>query len=429
MVASRYSASLRNLRSLLFIRCIFIAAQVALLWYVSGRGAAAITGLGMTVVLVLLGLVTIASFLRMRGPWPVTDAEYFAQLAIDSLALTALLFFSGGGSNPFVTYYLLPVIVSAALLPRGYTWSLALASLLAYSVLLYQHIPLPLFAPEDHGAMGHAGMDGAAGGLNVHIAGMWVNFLVSVALITWFVSGMATVLREQQAKSAASREDKLRNEQLLAAASLAAGTAHELGTPLATMTLLVEELKAAGPDDDPRQDLEQLGQQLSRCRSILEKLSRRAELTDLEHTYQTAVTDYLAAVLERWQVSRPDATASLSVDSDGEPPVLQVEPTLDQAIENLLNNAANACPQGIQIHLDWTPQVISVAIDDQGPGIPLELMDRLGKPIVRAGEAGLGLGLMISHATVNRYGGSIELSNRSEGGARALLTLPRQPAL
>ena len=419
---SRYSASLRNLRSLLLIRCVFIAGQAALLWYIVGEGAGKTVQWTFFAVLTALVVVTAVSFFRLRGPWPVTDPEYFAQLAIDVLALTVLLYAGGGGSNPFVTYYLIPVVISAALLPRRYTWVLATVSLLAYGVLLFKHVPLPIFATMDHTGMGHGAV---AAGLNVHILGMWLNFLVSVALITFFVAGMAAVLREQRARVAANREDTLRNEQLLAAASLAAGTAHELGTPLATMSMLVEELAETATDAAQQQDLEQLTTQLVRCRAILEKLSQRAQMTDLGQTYSIAATEYLQSVLEQWHVSRPDATATLVVSGTGSAPELTVEPTLDQAIENLLNNAANACPAEITMTLDWDAACLRVAIDDRGPGIPLELMGTLGRPIVRTGETGLGLGLMISHATVERYGGSIELSNRSEGGARALLTLPR----
>ncbi|MEM0953611.1 MAG: ATP-binding protein [Pseudomonadota bacterium] len=421
---SRYSASLRNLRSLLLIRCVFIAAQVGLLWYIAAKGAEALVRQALTALLVALSLITFASFLRLRGPWPVTDVEYFVQLALDSLALTALLYFSGGGSNPFVTYYLLPVVISAALLPRQYTWTLAITSLMAYGALLFNHVPLPIFSAGDHAAMGHTAA--SAGGLNVHIIGMWLNFLVSVALITFFVAGMAAVLREQTARAAAGREDKLRNEQLLAAASLAAGTAHELGTPLATMAMLVEELEAATNNPAQREDLEQLSEQLARCRDILAKLSRRAQMTDLSQTYSIDATTYLQGVLEQWQVSRPDASARLTVTGAGTSPQLDVEPTLDQAIENLLNNGANACPRDIALTLHWSESWVELAIDDHGAGVPVELMGSLGQPIVRSSDTGLGLGLLISHATVDRYNGSIELSNRSEGGARALLRLPRR---
>ncbi len=425
MGVSRYSASLRNLRSLLLVRCIFIAAQAGLLWYIGREGADSSARTAMAVVLAGLAAITAASFARLQGPWPVTDAEFFSQLALDTFSLTLLLYLSGGGNNPFVTYYLIPVIIAAALLPRRYTWALAIASLLAYGALLFKHVPLPLFAAMTHEAMSHGGMRGDSSPITVHIAGMWINFLVSVGLITWFVAGMAAVLREQQAASAASREDTLRNEQLLAAASLAAGTAHELGTPLATISLLVEALEDSELNSSQREDLDRLNAQLQRCRSILEKLSRRAQLTDLEQRYRTSLLTYLESTLAQWQVSRPDATARIVKAGSGPVPELEVEPTLDQAIENLLNNAANACPDNMLITVDWSDTALRVAIDDNGPGVPLDIMNSLGTPVVRAGQRGLGLGLMISHATINRYGGNIELSNRADGGARALLTLPR----
>ncbi len=406
----RYSASLSNLRSLLIIRSLVIVGQLLLLWYLGDKdiSAGALTGLQYTVA-VLAGL-TLLSFIRLRMGWPITDAEYFAQLIVDVCGLSVFLYFSGGANNPFVSYYLIPVVISAAVLGRHFTWILALLSLAAYSALLFYYLPLPLFTPPHHG---HTP--------NIHVAGMWVNFVISIALITWFVVGMAASLRRQEQDQVEEREDQLRNEQVLAVAGLAAGTAHELGTPLTTMTVLLEELQEKQPDN---RDLQLLQEQLGRCRTILEKLSKTAQLSDVGETRRVDSADYMAVVFDQWQLIRPDATATFMIAGRGQSPMIDVELTLGQAIENLLNNAANAWPKDIQVELDWSDSELMISIADQGPGISAKLMQQIGKPIIREGGRGMGLGLLLSHATINRYRGRIELQNRPSGGTIARLYIP-----
>lgn len=413
--ARRYSASSRNLRSLLIIRSLVLLCQLCLLWYLSDKELVPGSARGMLLTVIALGLVTAAGFVRLRLAWPVTDQEYFSQLCIDVAALSAFLYFSGGANNPFVSYYLVPIVIAAAVLPRHLTVYIAGLSLAAYSALLVLHVPLPLFAPHAHGEPSL---------FSVHVAGMWVNFLLSVLLITGFVVGMAASLRQQEAEQVSQREDVLRNEQVLAVASLAAGTAHELGTPLSTLAVVLEEISDTG--DVSEADIELLAEQVRRCKTILEQLSRTAELRDIGETRRVTAVDYLQELLAGWQLRRPQATTTLSVAGLGQPPWLAVELTLDQAIENLLNNAADACAEDIEVELGWDDTRITVDINDHGPGLSQAMAGRSGKPVIREGGRGLGLGLLISHATINRYGGTIELSNRENGGARARLCLPRE---
>lgn len=411
-----YSASIGNLRSLLVIRSLVILGQSTLLWYLLQSDLDSATRDGMLYSLAALLAITLLSFLRSYSRWPITDAEYGAQLCVDVLGLSALLYFSGGASNPFVSYYLVPLVICAALLPRGYTWFIALLSLASYSLLMYYHVPLPLFSPPQE----HLG-----GGMNVHVMGMWVNFFVSVCLITYFVVGMGASLRRQEREATEKREDELRNEQILAVASLAAGTAHELGTPLATMSVLLEELSAAETDPSRSEDYQLLTEQIQRCSLILEKLTLTAQLRDIQETRRVTLVAYVNHTVNQWLVSRPEASVEVQIKDAEYSPSLQVEYTLGQAFENLLNNAADAWPKDIVVNLDWDRREVRISITDKGPGIPTHIMENIGKPIFRDGEGGLGLGLLLSHATINRYGGKIEWTNLPQGGTCATLRLPR----
>lgn len=402
------------------MRSVALLGQIGVLVYVLNASRTTENLTGLVTSLVLLALITVASLWRSTNGWPVTDQEFFAQLLIDVLGWTSLMYFSGGANNPFVSYYIVPLVVSAAVLPWRYTWLITGLSLTGYSLLLYYYLPFPLFTP-------HAGMN--HGGSNVHILGMWFNFLFSAGLITYFVVRMATTLRRQERETVARKEDKLRNDQIMAVAGLAAGTAHELGTPLSTISVLLEEM---AEDDNlgqqSRDDLELIQQQLQQCKNILQALSRTAQLSSIDEQQCLDAADWVQQTIDRWSVRRPQVVYLFNYDASTTAPELNVDPTLGQALENILNNAADAGGDNLEITLDWTSAEIRVAVRDHGSGIASERLEDLGKPVIQTSEDGLGLGLMLSHATVERYGGRIELHNANGGGTIATLHLPRRDA-
>lgn len=413
------TASAANLRRLALIRLIFISCLLAALAYVYRSVEADFVHPAQLSILAIFALLTIITFWRLQHPWPVTDIEYFFQLLIDIGGLTIVLYFSGGATNPFVSYYLVPITVSAALLPWRFTWIIAGLSLLAYSLMLIYYRPFLSMQPT----MDHS--HHAANSFNLHILGMWFTFAISTMLITYFVVKMASALRQQETKLAANREDELRDEQILAVATLAAGTAHELGTPLATMTLLLDELE----QDYQQQpalgsDLALLKQQLESCKKILKGLVSTADAHSHGNKTAVAIGPYLQQLLSHWQVLRPQCHFHLSIAPQCQQRTLLVEPTLEQAISNLLNNAADASDQAIEVTANCQANDLVISIRDHGAGIAMEIAEQIGKPFVSTKGKGLGLGLFLSHATINRYGGSIELFNHPEGGTLAELRLP-----
>ncbi len=165
----------------------------------------------------------------MRRGGPVGDAELFFELLADVGCLTALLYLSGGSTNPFVSLYLLPLTIAAAALPARYAWSMAGLTVTGYTLLLF------FFRPLGHDQSMHSSA------FNLHILGMWITFLVSAMLIASFVTTMSASIRVRDRELAAARERALRDEQVLALGTFAAGAAHELGTPLATIAVLSRE--------------------------------------------------------------------------------------------------------------------------------------------------------------------------------------------
>lgn len=412
------SPTLENLRSLLIIRSIVLLGQIGVLCYVLLVSRTTEDLLGMTVSLALLALLTAASFWRSGKPWPVSDGEFLAQLLLDVLVWTALMYFTGGANNPFISYYIVPLVIAAAVLPWRHTWLVAVASLLAYSLLLYYYRPFPLFTPHAH--MGHSNN-------NVHVLGMWFNFLFSAGLITYFVVRMATQLRRQESRSMAQREQRLRSDQIMAVASLAAGTAHELGTPLSTMTVLLDEMLANERlDEQSRQDCKVLQQQLLHCKNTLGDLTRTAELNTGDEPEIVPLEDFVLDTVTRWAVRRPGMSYQLQALDGADGVTIASDSTLAQALENLLNNAADAGSDKVEVSFGKKGQEAMIQVRDWGSGIAPALLEDIGKPIIRTSGKGLGIGLLLSHATVERFGGRVELRNATDRGAIAILFLPNR---
>ncbi len=368
--------------------------------------------------LVILTSVNLLTFMRLRKPLPVAPLEFFIQLLVDLGCLSAVFYFSGGANNPFVSYFLVPICICAATLSGTYTLAIAGVSVLSYSLLLFFHIPLPILSPHHHQA---------DNSINLHVMGMWLNFFISACLITYFIVKMARDLRAQEAQLNRWREDQLRDEQVMAVATLAAGTAHELGTPLSTMKLLLSELRTEYQQLEPLQnDLKLLQNQVNQCANTLRELVATAEHTKDGQLPSEQIDIYCTSVIERWKIMRPDVIARIHfADHNTNADICaQFHPTIAQAIINLLNNAADASPQEIEIEINWDEQQLIWIIKDMGAGIAEEVTAHLGKSFISTKTKGLGIGLLLTQATINRYGGTVSLHNRTPRGTITKLTLP-----
>lgn len=368
------------------------------------------------IALVILTCVNLLTFTRLRKPLPVAPMEFFLQLLVDLGCLSAVFYFSGGANNPFVSYFLVPICICAATLSGAYTIAIASVSVLSYSLLLFFHIPLPILSPHHHQA-DHS--------LNLHIIGMWLNFFISACLITYFIVKMARDLRAQEAQLNRWREDQLRDEQVMAVATLAAGTAHELGTPLSTMKLLLSELRVEYKELQPLQaDLQLLQEQVNQCANTLRELVATAEQTKDGQLPGDNIRSYCSNLIERWKIMRPDVCALVRLPAEQSEFNAQFHPTIAQAIINLLNNAADASPEDIEIDIRWTEEKLYLTIKDCGPGIAEEVTAHLGKSFVSTKTKGLGIGLMLTQATINRYGGTVSLHKREPHGTITQLEFP-----
>ena len=286
-----------------------------------------------------------------------------------------------------VSLYLLPVVVAATLLSSILTWLVAALTVLCYTVI-FVYVPLP----ENHALHG--------GGLSLHLIGMWFTFLLSAALIAHFTARMARSLRARDAMLAAAREDALRSEQIVALGTMAAGAAHELGTPLNTMTLLADELiDACCHDVQARQCVTELKTQIANCKQSITTLLAAAQHSRSEGGHAQPADEFLEDIFAKWQIIRPVAAVAYHWQGARPGPSILAEQTLGQAVINLLNNAAGLSPH---------------------------VQDRAGEPFftTKPPGQGIGLGLFLANATIEKMGGSIELFSRSGGGTCTQVILP-----
>ncbi len=388
-------------------------AAVSCLW----QGAVNLPFTEILIALVILTGVNLLTFSRLRQTLPVTELEFFIQLLIDLACLSAVFYFSGGANNPFVSYFLVPICISAATLGSGLTLTIASLSILSYSLLLFFHVPLPILAPDHHQHDNNS--------LNLHVLGMWLNFFISAGLITYFIVKMARDLRAQETQLNRWREDQLRDEQVMAVATLAAGTAHELGTPLSTMKVLISELREEyANNENLRNDLALLQAQVNQCSTTLRDLVNKAELAKEGKIAAESVRAYCENLLERWKILRPDTNSTIEFSAKSPALTAVFSPTIAQAILNLLNNAADASPDDIQIAIEWNQAAMQWTINDNGPGIAEDISPHLGKTFISTKNKGLGIGLLLTQATINRHGGTVSLHNRAPRGTTTQVQLP-----
>ena len=405
------SASRHNLFRLGLIRAVVLLGQGLALLYFTFFKPIDLPTSSIALVLAIYASITIATANRGRVNIPITNREFFVHLLVDIFFFSMLLYLSGGASNPFISYYLISISIAAIVLPPLYTAVIALTTLLCYSLLLSYHIPVSAIAPHD--------MRHSMAGNNLHIWGMWANFVISAAIITYFVSRMASELRFQQQKIAQHREQQLQDEQLLAIGTLAAGTAHELGTPLNTMKLLVDEMLVK---QEKNSDLDLLSQQIDQCKITLKQLQTTANESSAENYSAQPLHTFFNQLFERWQLMRPELnTTIIYADCPAPAPDLKFHPTIAQSILNLLNNAADASPEWVEVAISWTDTEIEMEIRDRGEGF-----ETAGKtvPFFSSKSEGLGLGLFLSQSTVTRFGGSISLQNLTDGGTLTTIKLP-----
>ena len=335
--------------------------------------------------------------------------HYLLLLMVSVLMLGWFLHDSGGHTNPLISLLLVPLAMSAAMLGWQASASLALLILVIYAGLMQFFVPLAA-----SGAHHHHGNDQM---MQLHLFGMWLTFCLSVVLILVFVIPLAVSIRQQRELIARQREKSLQDERIVAMATFAASAAHQLGTPLSTLSVIADDL-AEDFQDNPqvRDDVKLMAEQVVVCKEILHSMMRRADAIRNQERQLIRIKDFLQRVREQFNLLNPSRSVTLRLGQQSSV-TIESDETLEQAVLNLLDNAARAAQDNPVIELDAAPGEVCLRILDSGPGLPPEVELAIGQPFIstRDKNEGMGLGLFLSHATINRLGGRLKVSTRPEG--------------
>jgi len=415
-LSAYFNANYLHMRHLFILRSLFIVVQIVATFI-----AIFYMHLDLPLTPLLMEFIALSAFnvyvwLRLKCYDGASDNEIFKHLFVDVAALTVVLYFTGGASNPFITLFIFPLIISVTVMPARFSWMFAAITFIAYTFLMFQYQPLEMMHAEHN--MGSE--------FNTHIMGMWMAFALSAGLVAHFVAKMGNTIRLQQNLLVKANEDALRDRQIIELGTLAASTAHELGTPLGTMNLLVTELKKdiRNVPDQVTKDLDSLKCQIDRCKDALSNLSASAGAINISEGTITSVEDYLKNVMVTWQAVRPEVELQTSWNGTDIHANILDDRTLTQAIMNILDNAADVSPLDIEWDADWDAKQLVMEIRDRGHGLSEDIKHKLGKSPVSQKEQGLGLGLFLSHTIIERFGGSVNLSNREGGGMTTRIIVP-----
>ncbi len=404
------ASTVLNLRRLFFLRIISITGQALAILIAIKWLQLPLQVLPLALILSALTAWNLLTWRRLRQPGEITDWELFIQLVMDVLALSGVLYFSGGATNPFTWVFLLPVIIAATILPKRFAWGMAGLTVACYSLLVWFYVPLQ---PANMANMSHSS------NFAQHVFGMWFGFVLSAVMVAYFVAGMANTLRERDRILARAREQALRDEQLVALGALAAGAAHELGTPLGTMAIVTGELEQdypPGRDKALNQKLNLIKDQIARCKQALSVISASAGEVRAESGKLVSVQGYLEQLLEQWRQQRPDIKLQSALQGDDAAPKMLADHALTQALTNIFDNAADVSPQCVEMKARWDSNELVIDINDRGPGLDAAASSSVGKTPFSTKKQGLGLGLFLSHAAIERMGGNVTLFNREGGG-------------
>ena len=407
----------QNLKLLFYLRWIAIFGQLTTILCVNYLLGMPLTLLPMLGVLVFQSCFNLLTFFRVTQGKRISDPELFIQLLLDTAMLTIQLYYSGGSSNPFTGLYLLQVIIAATILPQRYTWGIVVTTIGCYLLLVPFNIPIPHL---EHNHMGSL--------FSMHLQGMLVGYVLSAVLIAFFVVRMAKNLKIRDQWIAEQKEQAKAQGHILHMGILAAGAAHELGTPLSVIATLSgeirEDLKSGTPSlQELSSHLNMLDAQVQRCTNALRHLTLSTDTVRAENAVRTELDSYLKNLIESW---RQASTTEVSYHFSGDYiPIIAAEKVLDQAIWNLLDNAANALASQIEVHAQCSKTHITLHIDDNGCGIDSDIIKNIGKPIMHREKDSTGLGLFLTHTVIKRLEGTLALFCKENGrGTKATITLP-----
>ncbi len=413
--ASRDRTGLRNMQQLIQLRWIAVVGQVVTILVVHYAIGITLPLHSMLCVVAALAVFNLASHLWCRRRMQVSNAALLFGLLVDMASLTLQLYLSGGITNPFVFLFLLQVTLGTVLLRSAASWILAAATGVCVVALIL--LPTPI---EIDARLG----DGMA---DRYVQGLLICFLLLDALLVVFIGRIGGILRERDARLAELRQRAAEEEHIVRMGLLASGAAHELGTPLSTLSVILGDwrhLPSFASDAELSHDVEEMQAQVARCKSIVTNILLAAGKTRGESPVETTLHAMLDDMAGDWRTSRSVAGFRYTRRCAENPRIVS-DAGLRQMVFNVLDNALEVSPDWVLLDADCRNDALVITIADAGPGFAQDVLDRLGKPYNSTKDRpGGGLGLFLSVNVARTLGGALSAQNRPEGGAMVTVTLP-----
>lgn len=426
-----FSTSRLRLRTLTFIRWIAVLGQVLAVAVAQALLGFNLPLVPVSVIIGVLALLNFATALRHRGTTWLSDRPARLYLACDLLQLLALLSLTGGLQNPFSVLVLAPVVVSAATLSRRSTVFLVLLAIIGIGLLSRFHLPLywgegPFTLPP------------------LYILGILVALLLAVVFTAAYVSSLSLEARRLSDALGATQLALAREQRMAALGGLAAAAAHELGSPLATISVIARELERELPPELPadhplREDMALLRGEAERCRRILAELANRPDSEEDSPYHRLPLSALIEAAAQPYRC--PGVKLDIRPQSElGGQPLVPRLPEVLQASGLLLQNALQFAERQVEVELSWSESTAWITIRDDGPGFDENILGNLGEPYISTGRRGrdeerrdrreedgeehMGLGIFIARTLLAHVGASVIFRNRPEGGAEVVIEWP-----
>ena len=411
--ASR-SASWRNVLLLMQLRWIAVFGQLATIVAVTQLLGAHLPLAPLLLAPLLLMVVNLATASLLQRRREFSQGELLAALIIDVCALGWQLYHSGGATNPFTFLFLLQIVIGTVILRPSRSWVIAMLACVSLLVLTFFYVPLQL--PARH----------AANRFHLYQLGSLFCFVLASVLLVFFVARLDRNRRESDTALETLRRQAAEEDHIIRMGLLASGAAHELGTPLSSMSVILGDwsrLPVVAGHADLAADLEDMRTELDRCKTIVSGILMSAGELRGENPEVTTVRTLFAEIAVDWQARM--AGDLLYVDSFGEDVTIVADRGLTQVIGNVIDNAQEASPGHVSLEIHREGEDLEITVADKGPGFAPGILERIGQPYASTkGRDGGGLGLFLVVNVARKLGGRVMVENRELGGACVRLTLP-----
>jgi two-component system sensor histidine kinase RegB len=339
---------------------------------------------------------------------------------LDILCLTGILMLTGGASNPFSLLYLVQITLSATILSKHWTWLLGLLSVLCFGTLFWIYLPIPIL--EGHHARETQ---------DLHLIGMWIGFAVAAFLIALFSGKISEVMRRRELELRQLQQQLAKRERLASLATLAAGAAHELATPLGTIAVVAKELEKYASDitrdDAVAEDSRLIRSEIERCRRILEGMSAQGAEVPGEMPVRIAISELLLKLSRHLPT---ELGKRLDIRSDtNETSIVMPVGALVRSLTALIKNAVESgTKENVVLHVTASASSIRFAVQDKGEGMSSEVLQRVTEPFftTKPPGKGMGLGTFLVQVLAEKLGGTLEFQSSHHQGTTAILEIPTQ---